>query len=280
MAAKPHHQIESDRLYLWMETCWQSDWGKEGARTAIADNLWQLFRGENYRQNGSLFAKLDRSKLHGEQAELYNWFAAKSALWNIPVESLADRILALWNIKAPRPEIEQIAAKLNLPMPARIKLNEETSRSMASPKVVEGWAKSGMTTSLPDYRRSEKQQKQEAKVNRPAPRVETDQQVQRRKLSSVRDAIGRATDEIVRVKSLLAGVPESVTMLAKLMETIAELSQGAMEVDAVTKALADNTRLYSENADLKIKVASLERGLGNSATVTADVIALSSSQIK
>jgi hypothetical protein len=288
MAAKPHHSIENSRLYEWMEKSWETDWGhRTNAKEEIAAHLWQMFRGENYRQSQSLYAKLDRSKLVGEQAELYDWFAAKSVVWNIPVESLADRILSFWNVVPPRPELDQLAGEYALTLPERNRLQDEARRTPAKPTYVKKWVDAGMPDTLLEFAKKEKAQKVERKKRdraREEQKAATpigQEQLHRRHFATVRDAINRAGEEVARVAALFPQVPESAAMLATHLERVRTYAQDIIDVqpDAIEKVLADNARLYRENSELRIKVASLERATGKNTEISSNVLAWSSLEI-
>lgn len=311
MAAKPHHTIGNERLYEWMESCWKADWGgSDDAQRAVAENLWQIFRVENHRQTGSIHTAPSRSKLNGEQAELYDWFVAKSKAWGIPVTSLADRILLLWNSYAPAkrqesqpskeqrppmpkaapvplpPKIEEIAADYGLTLTERDRLHSEVKANPSiKPAYIEKWVNAEMPGTLLNHAKQEKQQKVDRKKARIVQREASpngQQQEQRRRFATVRDAVNRAGDEIRRVSPLLPSVPESASLLANLFQMIQQHTDNLvnMEEDAIRNTLAENARLYKENAELKIRVASLERSLGKPSVISSDVIAMSSIEIR
>jgi hypothetical protein len=246
-----------------------------------------MFRGENYRQSQSLYAKLDRSKLVGEQAELYDWFAAKSVVWNIPVESLADRILSFWNVVPPRPELDQLAGEYALTLPERNRLQDEARRTPAKPTYVKKWVDAGMPDTLLEFAKKEKAQKVERKKRdraREEQKAATpigQEQLHRRHFATVRDAINRAGEEVARVAALFPQVPESAAMLATHLERVRTYAQDIIDVqsDAIEKVLADNARLYRENSELRIKAASLERATGKNTEISSSVLAWSSLEI-
>jgi hypothetical protein len=97
----------------------------------------------------------------------------------------------------------------------------------------------------------------------------------------VRDAINRAGEEVARVAALFPQVPESAAMLATHLERVRTYAQDIIDVqsDAIEKVLADNARLYRENSELRIKVASLERATGKSTEISSNVLAWSSLEI-
>lgn len=302
MAAKPHVSVENSRLYAWMESCWEADWGKGSTRTRsdIAESLWQLFRVENYRQTQSLYTKLDRAKLQGEQAEIYDWFLAKSSVWSIPVESLADRILAAWDVKpAPQapavqpakpivisPAIEEVAAKYSLTIPARTRLHTEVRNNPTiKPTYVEKWVDAQMPAPLLDFAKEVKREKVERKKERTKQRDATpiaQKQVERRKFATVRDAINSAGDSIRRVSGMFPDVPEAASLLAAHSEMVNSYLQKMIETggdDVIARVLAENARLHHERAKLEIEVASLKRSAGTKTTVPESTIAWSSAQL-
>jgi hypothetical protein len=282
MAAKPHKRIEDKRLYEWVIECWKADWGDSKPREEIANNLWSLFRGEIYRQSGSLFAKLDRSRLNGEQVELYDWFANKSARWGIPVESLADRVLSFWNIVPPSPKVDEIAVKKNLTLPERNNLAAQAQKSTAKPRSMEKWIDAGQPGTLRDFDLQDRRQKATKKVERQKQFVQTDigkEQIQQRNLVSYRDAVQRALAIIKSVEYIRKSVPEAPMLLSTIQGHIRILLQDTpVEIEQV---LLENARLVKTNADLQRRIASLERALDTKekTVVSSNVLALSAIQI-
>jgi hypothetical protein len=70
-------------------------------------------------------------------------------------------------------------------------------------------------------------------------------------------------------------------MLATHLERVRTYAQDTIDVqsDAIEKVLADNARLYRENSELRIKVASLERATGKNTEISSNVLAWSSLEI-
>lgn len=282
MAAKPHKRIEDKRLYEWIIQCWKVDWGGDRPREEVANNLWSLFRGEIYRQSGSLFAKLDRSRLNGEQVELYDWFANKSARWGIPVESLADRVLSFWNIVPPSLKVDKIAVEKNLTLPERNNLATQAQKSDVKPRSMEKWIDAGQPGPLRDFDLQERRQKAAKKVERQKQFVQTDigkEQIQQRNLVSYRDAVQRAIAIIKSVEYIRKSTPQAPMLLSTIQGHIRSLLQDP-PVDP-EEVLLENAKLIKENATLQRRIASLERALDikEKTVVSSSVLALSAIQI-